>query len=815
MIVRLKNGLFQALFNRFNWRLILAIGLAANTIVDVSAAVRSSPAPGPFWTVPYYYNGGNNSVIGRHGSAQSACSALDAYFSKIPIGPHTPFRAVFDNPNMWLTSCRTDLIRSDGTIAPNVEIGSTQRFYQCIYGGLATGHHDYSTSSQEPPTCLFDGPDPIKGDGLSCSAQTQTKHPIHIGSGNKVLQEWDFLASSENSPKFGRFYSSTLAKYAQTPGAVNFSHSFSGVWFGSYDNSITMIGAVPFPGVQALRNDGHVYTYTSANNAWITDADITDKLIELKDAGGVRTGWRYTVDATGEVESYDVNGKLLSIASRGGLIQTMLYSDAGTPVDIATHPGLLIEVTDSLNHSIKFTYDTSNRIKTMTNLADGITTYAYSTDGNNNLTSVTHPDGKVKTYHYENPTFPHALTGITDENINRFITYRYDATGRADEEELAPDLSLPANQKIEYNQLNYNVDASGNPISTKVTDSLGAERTYNFTTILGAVKSTGQSQPGGSGCSASASTLSYDANGNVASRTDFKGNKNTYEYDLTRNLETSRTEGLSAAGLATDATRTITTAWHTTWRLPLMVSEYTGATATGTAVKTTTNGYDAMGNLTSITETDPVRSLNRTIAITYTYSAAIPGLVLTKVVDGPRTDVADITTYTYYPHDAACTGSSAPPIDPANPMPNLGCRGQLQRVKNALNQTTTYNRYNHHGQAEQLTDANGLVTQHTYDLRQRLTSRKADNETTTLSYDNAGQIIQLQMPDSSVLNYTYDAAHRLTQVQDSLGNKVVYTLDAEGNRIQEDTKDPKGNFAKTLTRSYDALNRLQTVTGVE
>ena len=301
----------------------------------------------------------------------------------------------------------------------------------------------------------------------------------------------------------------------------------------------------------------------------------------------------------------------------------------------------------------------------------------------------------------------------------------------------------------------------------------------------------------------------------MASRTDFDGHKTIYVYDLSRNLETSHTEDLTATGAATPATRTVTTTWHPTWRLPLVMGEYTGATATGTPVKKTTQVYDAKGNLTSVTESDPVLNLNRTTAMTYTYSTAVPGMVLTKVVNGPRTDVTDTTTYTYYPHDAVCEDSSAPPIDPENPVPNLGCRGQLQSVKNALNQTTTYNRYNHHGQVEQLTDANGLVTQHTYDLRQRLTSRKTGSETTTLTYDNTGQITQLQMPDSSVLNYTYDAAQRLIQVQDTLGNKVIYTLDAEGNHIQEDTKDPNGTLAKTLTRSYDALNRLQTVTGVE
>jgi YD repeat-containing protein len=481
-----------------------------------------------------------------------------------------------------------------------------------------------------------------------------------------------------------------------------------------------------------------------------------------------------------------------------------------TPATVAPVAGLLINVNDQLGRSLNFTYDASSRLATMTNPAGVVYAFTYSPEDNNNLTAVTYPDGKVNTFHYENPTFPHALTGITNENGNRYATWTYDEAGKAISSEHAGG--------VEKFTLVYNTNGpfyAPNPISTVVTDPRGSKRTYNFTNILGVVKSTGQSQPSGSGCSASAAAFTYDVNGNVSSRNDFDEHRSTYQYDLNRNLETSRTEGLTATGLTTDATRTITTTWHPTWRLPLVISEYTGATPTGTPVKKTTQVYDAKGNLTSITETDPVRRLNRTTAITYTYSADLPGLVLTKVVNGPRADVNDMTTYSYYPHDAVCADSSAAPIDPANPVPNFGCRGQLQSVKNALNQTTTYNRYNHHGQVEQLTDANGLMTQHTYDLRQRLTSRKVGNETTTLSYDNAGQIIQLQMPDSSVLNYTYDAAHRLTQVQDTLGNKVVYTLDTEGNRTQEDTKDPKGNLAKTLTRSYDALSRLQTVTGIE
>ena len=44
-------------------------------------------------------------------------------------------------------------------------------------------------------------------------------------------------------------------------------------------------------------------------------------------------------------------------------------------------------------------------------------------------------------------------------------------------------------------------------------------------------------------------------------------------------------------------------------------------------------------------------------------------------------------------------------------------------------------------------------------------------------------------------------------------NTVTYTLDNMGNRIGEQLKDPSGALARNVTRIYDALNRLQTVTG--
>ncbi len=63
-------------------------------------------------------------------------------------------------------------------------------------------------------------------------------------------------------------------------------------------------------------------------------------------------------------------------------------------------------------------------------------------------------------------------------------------------------------------------------------------------------------------------------------------------------------------------------------------------------------------------------------------------------------------------------------------------------------------------------------------------------------------------PDGSYVQYTYDAAHRLTQIKDGLGNKIVYTLDAIGNRVGESAYDPSNNLARTRSRVYNALNQL-------
>jgi YD repeat-containing protein len=144
--------------------------------------------------------------------------------------------------------------------------------------------------------------------------------------------------------------------------------------------------------------------------------------------------------------------------------------------------------------------------------------------------------------------------------------------------------------------------------------------------------------------------------------------------------------------------------------------------------------------------------------------------------------------------------------------------GDLLSITNAAGHVTQFTQYDRAGRVRQMVDPKGVVTDTVYTPRGRVgsvtvTPPGGTARITSYSYDNAGQLIAVAMPDATTLGYSYDAAHRLTGVTDAKGNTVSYTLDGMGNRVGEQVKDPSGNLQRHITRVYDALNRVQQVTG--
>ena len=737
----------------------------------------------------------NMSNLNAYYQSQPNCLRDLSISSQIPVGsaPITdtggPWRRVFATQEAVMGGAGPCYGAWPGTY--HSQIGISGICGEGNHTGLITGVDDacycrvgmpwsFEVNACVPPPNCLTGQRPNRVTG-ACEYSPKNNddcgvgNPVKASTGNKRQRENDLQSAAVF--QFSRVYNSNPPLFNENIGAA---------WTHSYARSVNSQPSGAWR--EARRQDGKAYDFSPVAGGWTTDADIPDRLTELKDASGVRTGWRYTVAADDSIETYSAAGKLLSIADRTGRTQTLTY-DLPAASGGDDDPNTLDTVTDDTGRQLRFTYDTNNRIATVTDPAGGLITYGY--DAQSNLVSVTYPDGRSKTYHYNEPehtagaNLPRALTGITDENGDRYATYQYSADGKA--------IATGHAGGADLYTLTYGTN------STTVTDPLGTQRTHNFTTILGVVKSTGQSQPGGSGCGPASSATTYDANGNVASRADFNGNKTCYAYDLARNLETARVEGL-ASGTACPTTlatytpapntaqRKILTEWHATFRLPVKVTE---------AGRETSTVYDTRGNITSHSIKDTVLNQTRTWTTSYTYHATVPGVLVQKIDNGPRTDVADLTTPDYYLPDENCLGG------------HYGCRGQVRQVTNALGHVTTYNEYDPHGRVLRTTDPNGLVTTMAYTPRGWLTRRDVGGEITRFDYDNVGQLIKLTRPDGSHVGFEYDAAHRLTAIVQQDGARLTYTLDPAGNRIQEDITGADGSYVYyTHRRTFDALGRL-------
>jgi RHS repeat-associated protein len=596
-------------------------------------------------------------------------------------------------------------------------------------------------------------------------------NPLNIETGNKHQEETDYTGTGPIPLEFRRVYNSG-PQY--TTSAVPLGKP----WRSTYSRWITYFSDSTGMAIATINRPEGSFSFTLNGSSWVRDADVNYK---LTGSGGA---FKVTTPDGLEVEEYRSDGQLSSVKTVSGAIKYTLTYNTATPA-------LLTQVGDAFGHTLSFAYDGQRRLATMTDPNGKV--YQYGYDSNGNLTTVTYPDSTVRTYVYNESAYtsganlPSALTGIVDESSTRFANFGYLGSGTAVLSEHAggaerysvnyvtlPVPCIPNWTFDAVNHIKYFVTCWGTPpTGVTVTDPLGTVRSYGFTGILGGIRATGSDQPCSHDlCTPMPAAQSFDVNGNVTSETDFNGNVTTRVFDLTRNLQTSRTEAYD-----TSSARTITTAWNASFRLPATVTEPN---------RTTAYTYDTNGNVLTKTITDTTVSPHPTRTWTYTYDSY--NRVLT--INGPRTDVSDVTTYAYY---SCTTGSQC---------------GQLQTVTDAAGHVTTYSTYDANGRPLTVTDPNGIVTTHTYDTRGRLTSRQIGTETTTFSYWPTGLLKQVTLPDSSYLLYSYDAAHRLTQISDGLGNAVDYTVDAMGNRTAENVYDPSSTLHRTHSHVISALNYL-------
>jgi RHS repeat-associated protein len=392
-----------------------------------------------------------------------------------------------------------------------------------------------SLAADPPPNSLppmecgpGDSGAPCDGSGPASQGNTSDTdqgagNPIHVITGNKYQNEVDMpKLPGVLGLELIRHYNSTLTKAA--PGILGRG------WRLSYETELTPLGNT----LQVMQADG-------SRILFIRDPKNPSHCATQDPARG-----RMHIVPTPRGEEYVwtwPNGRSLHFDPRGKL--TQIKAPTGEFVTLTRDPaGLLMKVTDPQGRSLVLGYPPRSRqhFNGVVHIDSpaGRYTYAYGNQDDKqattpattpdpnrlrlaNLTRVTAPDHSTRQYHYEDPRFPHHLTGISltaDGQTQRLSTYGYDLNGLGILSTKGRPLSLDKTGRpqpgtgLQQVTLDY-----AKPGQTTLTDSQGRKTVYRHALIGNAHRLLEVKGPGCALCGESNVKYAYDKLGRLIETT--------------------------------------------------------------------------------------------------------------------------------------------------------------------------------------------------------------------------------------------------------------------------------------------------------
>ncbi|SHI03027.1 RHS repeat-associated core domain-containing protein [Desulfofustis glycolicus] len=561
-------------------------------------------------------------------------------------------------------------------------------------------------------------------------------HGVNFAIGNKYVVETYLVIQGPTALfDFQRTYNSTSTEN----GILGYG------WSCSLTDRLKIDGSTI---TRVLSTGRHIAYESDGAGGWVNQLGETSRIV------GISGGYELQ-KANRSLHTYDQQGRLLQVRQRNGHTQEFHYSGMQ-----------LTAITDTFGKSLGFAYNADGKLHTLTG-PTGSFTYSYLDD---NLVAVVRPDGTTRHYRYTDANDPHNLTTIDDEAGIRITSVGYDSQDRVISSSLAGHRHVTIGYPSE--------------LSRTVTDDGGNLTTYQLEIINGVARVASSSGPGCSSCGSSGADSSYTYTGRqqVASVTNGRGYTTTYSYDGNGNKE------VVSEAVGTPEQRLTTTTYDQTTNLPTTITrDSVGNPGQQYRISMT---YDTDGNLLTRSESgyDGLSPSTRTTTFTYTSYGRV------ETIDGPRTDVVDVTTFGYYPNTEA-SGLN---------------RGHLQTVTNALGQTVTYGDYNALGKPESIRDANQVSTTLTYDAFGRVTSRTIGARTTVYHYDAAGRLDLVSLPGGRALEYHYTPDGLLDRIVDSGGNYLKYEYDpVSGNIAKRTIRAADHTLTAEISYQYDEFGRLQ------
>lgn len=534
--------------------------------------------------------------------------------------------------------------------------------------------------------------------------------------------------------------------------------------------------------------------------------------------------WTLRDDTTNTIDTYDATqgGRLVSRNDLDGNTTTFAYNAAG----------LLARVTTGSQESVTLSYDTSNRLISLSSTyasADGslvtstLTRYGYDAQGRLSTVSVdlspddgSAADGNVVTTTYAyNGTSDQIASIIHSDGSSVSFTYLNGSIASVIET-TASGIS---------NTTKFTFTRSSTQVLATINDATGIRRLVSG--VDGHIVSTI------SGASPT-DTYLYDTNGRVVRWSAFQGRITSYTYDAAGNV----TRTVDSAGNVVDRTFSTHNELLSEWRYTAPVTADAAGNRVIAAGATTTQSfvsyaYDAEqhlrfaisaegrvteyrynaagqqaskivytqatypidplgaadqateGKLTTWLSTIDLSASQRTdIQYDFRGQVSIVSTYATTGADGAGFTSPDDVLQTRYVYDAhgrllqRFSGASGSVRIETDTYDGLG---RLTSTTASDGEVTLY-QYSESSRTLVQRFANGLVRTSTFDAADRLISRVDSGPTgaiarTSYTYDAAGRLVAMTDADGGVHTYAYDARNRKTAEIDPAGQLITYTYD--------------------------------------
>lgn len=592
-----------------------------------------------------------------------------------------------------------------------------------------------------------------------CKKSPKTTHPVILATGEKTLFESDFEDLSAAGLSLSRTYRSTGASHMFGPGWIS---SFAYTRAETSPQCAPMIG---YSWAGCLPNWIRVTSPDGQELTFYRDYSIPMYWLNGQPNSGMRisafTAGQWTVYAREKTYTFNSNDRTLQ--SVDGYVYQYNGDYAGN--------ALLQRVTAPSGKFITFNWS-NGKVSSVIDPMGRIWTYSYN--GNGVLREVIPPSDPQyrRTYHYEGGD--HKLTGISIGGIRK-TRYQYDPLGRV--------IWSGLDNQEEFDTFEYLAN------STITRDQRGQPIRYSFETAGTVRRLIGVDRESTSTCGQTSKLQVWNpTNGELQSETDFRGLRTDYVYVDNALQRITRAEGTpfkQSIENEWSGAKLIRSTHIGSDNVPFLRVEYPSY-GTGRAAYWPTRKV----------ETDLLSGESRATDFTYTFYGS-------GVLQSRSASIA------------LPNGSSATTTESFDPF------GNLVTKSNAMGQVTTWSNHDALGRPGQVTDANGITTAFTYDVKGNVTSQTGffagGARTASYSYNGDGQLVHTSLPSGWTRDFQYTSGGRLYQIQSANGSQRFNS--DPGSGTETTTSDrfvpiasgtapqamPAGEFSKTVTS--DSLGR--------